>query len=89
MKVTFKYFRLSGDLQCQSSRRHIPSKLIVHTDRLSRGGQFLDLPEIHHKPLDSMGSSGGSVRHLLEPQAYNVWVLFSGQGSLGSGCSLS
>ena len=28
MKVTYKNFRLSGDLQCQSSRRHIPGKLL-------------------------------------------------------------
>ena len=77
MKVNYKILRLSGDLQCQSSRGHIPGKLILYTDRLSRGGQSLDLPEVHHRPLDSMGSSsGGSVRYLLEPQTSNVWVLF-------------
>ena len=41
MEVTYKILRLSGDLQCQSSCRHIPGKLIVHADQLSRGGQVL------------------------------------------------
>ena len=77
MKVTYKNIRLSEIYNVSPVVDIFQINCFVHADQLSRGGQFLDLPQVHHKPLDSKGSSGGSVCYLMEPQTYNVWVLFS------------
>ena len=66
-KDSYKSLRLLGDLRCQSCCRHIPDKLFVHTDQLSRGGHFFGDGLVRSHEVQASGLSGVILRWICLP----------------------